>query len=212
VTSRLSVGVFILTLAPAVIADQSPVLLGTDDIYFTFELAEQPLPGTRQVSMVHARTRLCGFQIRGNHRATANPRVEWDMNIDSIHSDAGWTSGVWAATFDVVGQGRKSRPPIVDLSFSIAGDPQSIPARIVGAPNTNNAIKAALETEPANRLFSALSGNNHLITIALTYKDNSSDVIQIRGYHDGTLGGRNSLFNECLRGYTPIRGRTRPVP
>ncbi len=210
--SRLSVGVFILMLAPAVIAAQSPVLLGNDDIYFTFELAEQPLLGTGHVSMVHARTRICGFQIRGNHRNSANPRVEWDMNIDSIHSDAGWISGVWADVFDVVGQERKPRPPIVDLSFSIEGDPQLIAARIVGAPNTDNAIKAVLDNEPANRLFSALSGNNHLVTIALTYKDNGSDVIQIRGYHDGTTGGRNSLFNNCLRGYTPIRGRARPVP
>jgi hypothetical protein len=211
-TSRLSVGVFILTLAPAVVAAQSPVFLGNDDIYFTFDLAEQPLLGTGHVSMVHARTRLCGYQIRGNHRNTANPRVEWDMNIDSIHSDAGWISGVWADVFDVVGQERKPRPPIVDLSFSIDGDPQPIPARIVGAPNTNNAIKAVLDTEPANRLFSALSGNNHLITIALTYMDKGSDVVHIRGYHDGTTGGKNSLFNDCLRGYTPIRGRTRPTP
>ena len=211
-TSRLSVGVFMLTLAPAVIAAQSPLLFGSDDIYFTFELAEQPLLGTGHVSMVHARTRLCGFQIRGNHRNTANPRVEWDMNIDAIHLDAGWTPGILAGAFDVVGQERKPRPPIVDLSFSIEGDPQSISARIIGAPNTNNAIKAVLETEPANRLFSALSGNNHLISIALTYKDNSSDVVQIRGYHDGTTGGKNSLFNQCLGGYTPIRGRTRPVP
>jgi len=211
-TSKLSVIIFLLTLAPAVFAAQNPVLLGSDDIYFTFDLAEQPLRGTGHVSMVHARTRLCGFQIRGNHRNTANPRAEWDMNIDAIHLDAGWTPGIWAGAFDVVGQDRKPRPPIVNLSFSIQGDPQSIPAQIVGSPNTNNAIKAVLETEPASRLFSALSGNNHLITIALTYKDNSSDVVQIRGYRDGTSGGKNSLFNQCLRGYTPIRRGTRPVP
>jgi hypothetical protein len=80
-----------------------------------------------------------------------------------------------------VGQERKPRPPIVDLSFSIKGDPQPIPAQIVGAPNADNAIKAVLEPDPASRLFSALSEYSHIVTIALTYKDSSSDVLQDTG-------------------------------
>ena len=159
-SSRRAVSAFILAVAPAVVAAQSPVvLLGNDDIYFTFDLAERPSFGTGvSATMVHARTRLCGFQIRGNHRSTANPRVEWDMNIDAIHTDAGWTPGIWADAFDVVGAERKPRPPIVDLNFSIDGDNHSIPARLVASPSANNAVRAVLEAEPANRLFSALSG------------------------------------------------------
>jgi hypothetical protein len=209
--SKLSVGVFILTLAPALVAAQSPMLLGADDIYFTWKLAKQPLMGPHGDSTIHATTGLCGFQILGNHRNTANPRVEWDMNIDSIRSDSGWISALTADTFEVVGQERKPRPPIIDLSFSIKGDSQPILAKIEGAPNADNGIKAFLETEPANRLFAALSDYSNLVTIALKYKDNTSEVLQIRGYRYGTTGGKNSAFNSCLRGYTPIR-RTRPVP
>jgi len=53
--SNLSVGVLVLTLVPTVIAAPSPVLLGSDDIYFTFELAKAPLMGSKNVSMIQAR-------------------------------------------------------------------------------------------------------------------------------------------------------------
>jgi hypothetical protein len=59
---------------------------------------------------------------------------------------------VTAGVFDVVGKGRKARAPIVNLSFSIEGNPQVIPAQIVGAPNDSNGIKAFLQTEHANQL------------------------------------------------------------
>jgi len=62
------------------------------------------------------------------------------------------------------GKERKPKPPIVNLIFSVQGDPQSIPARIVGLPNADNAIKALVETEPANRLFAGLTGDEHLVT------------------------------------------------
>jgi hypothetical protein len=53
-----------------------------------------------------------------------------------------------------------------------------------------------------------------LCTIALKYLDNSSDVLEIRGWRGWREfgNGRNSLFKECLRGYTPVRGTLRPVP
>jgi hypothetical protein len=159
-------------------------------------------------------TRLCGFQIRGNHRSHANPRVEWDINVDEIDSGADRIAGVTAGVFDVVGHERKAHPPIVDLSFSIEGNPQTIAARIVGAPNADNGIKAVLETEPAKQLFSAFSDDTHLLTITLKYADNSSGVLQIRGYHDQRKfgGGKNSMFNDCLRGYMPDRGIQVPLP
>jgi hypothetical protein len=105
-----------------------------------------------------------------------------------------------------------TKPPIVNLIFSVQGDPQSIPARIVGLPNADNAIKALVETEPANRLFAGLTGDEHLVTITLTYQDNTIDVLQIRGFSDGTYGGKNSKFSNCLRGYTPEIHGVRPMP
>lgn len=136
------------------------------------------------------------------------------MNIDEINSDEGRIAGVTAGVFDVVGKERNARPPIVDLSFSIEGNPQAIPAQIIGAPNGSNGIKAFLQTEAANRLLSAFSDDSRVITITLKYGDNSNDVLQIRGWHDWRKfsGGKNSLLNECLRGYTPAHGILRPVP
>jgi hypothetical protein len=211
VTSRQSVGFLILALAPGLIAAQTPILLGNYDLYLYTKLADKPVRTSHDTG-VQARTGLCGYNIRGNHRNSANPRVEWDINIDAIHADTGWVSGVSAGAFDVVGKERKPKPPIVNLIFSVQGDPQSIPARIVGLPNADNAIKALVETEPANRLFAGLTGDEHLVTITLTYQDNTIDVLQIRGFSDGTYGGKNSKFSNCLRGYTPEIHGVRPMP
>jgi hypothetical protein len=84
----------------------------------------------------------------------------------------------------------------------------------VGEPNADNGIKAVLEMEPANQLFLAFSDDTRILTITLKYADNSSDVLQIRGYHDWRKfgGGKNSMFNERLRGRMPPRGMSRPVP
>jgi hypothetical protein len=213
-TAKLYVGFLFFAFAPFLVAAQGVVRLDSDDVYFTSQLAKKPLPARAPESMVNAATRLCGFQIRGNHRSRANPRIEWDMNIDEINSDAGRIAGVTAGVFDVVGHERKARPPIVDLSFSIEGSPNAIPARIVGAPNAANGIKAFLDTDSANQLLSAFSDDTHAITISLKYLDNSTDVLQIRGWHDWRKfgGGKNSLLNECLRGYTPVRGLLTPMP
>jgi hypothetical protein len=213
---KSSRGVFILALAPVIVAAQGAVTLDSDDIYFTTQLAAKPIGGAapRASTMIAAPTRLCGFQIRGNHRSRANPRAEWDVNIDEINSDSGRIVGVTAGAFDVAGHERKPRPPIVDLTFSIEGDPDAIPARIVGAPNASNGIKAILESESANRLLTAFSDDTHVITIVLKYSGDGSDVLRLRGYHDSRKfgGGKNSLLDECLRGYTPQRGISRPVP
>jgi hypothetical protein len=84
----------------------------------------------------------------------------------------------------------------------------------VGAPNGDNGIKAFLELEPANQVFSAFSDDTRILTITLKYADNSSDVLQVRGYHDWRKfgGGKNSMFNECLRGHMPPRGIEMPIP
>ncbi len=212
--AKLFVGIFILALAPAIVAAQNPVLLSSDDIYLTTRLTKRASGAPPSEGMTSAPTRLCGFQIRGNHRSRANPRVEWDMNIDEIDSGPDRVVGVTAGVFDVVGHQRKARPPIVDFSFSIEGDPQTIPARIVGTPNADNGITAVLETVPARQLFSAFSDDTHILTITLKYADSSTDVLQIRGYHDQRKfgGGKNSMFNECLRGRMPARGIQMPIP
>jgi len=212
--AKLFTGVFILTLAPAIVAAQNAVLLSNDDVYLTTRFTKGTLGAPASEGMVSVPTRLCGFQIRGNHRNQAIPRVEWDINIDEIDSGADRIAGVTAGAFDVVGSHeRKARPAIVDLTFSIEGNPQTIPARIVGAPNADNGIKAVLETESAKQLFSAFSDDTHILTITLKYADNGSDVLQIRGYHDQRKfgGGKNSMFNDCLRGYLPDRGIQRPI-
>jgi hypothetical protein len=211
---KIFVSVFVLILAPAIVAAQSAILLSTDDIFLTTELTKRTLGAPASGGMNSAPTQMCGFQIRGNHRSRANPRVEWDMNVDQINIGTGWIAGVTAGVFDVVGHERKARPPIVDLSFSIEGNPQTISARIVGAPNADNGIKAVLETESAYQVFSAFSDDTHTLTIVLKYADNSSDVLQIRGYHDSRKfgGEKNSFFNECLRGHLPPRGIQMPIP
>jgi hypothetical protein len=211
VTSKQTVVIVILALAPGLIAAQTPILLGNYDLYLYTKLAEKPVR-TSHDTTVQARTGLCGYNIRGNHRNSANPRVEWDINIDAIHADTGWVSGISAGAFDVVGKERTPKPPIVALTFSVNGDPQLIPARIVGLPNADNAIKALVETEPADRLFAGLTGDEHLVTITLKYQDDTIDVLQIRGFSDGTYGGKNSAFSNCLRGYTKAIHGVRPIP
>jgi hypothetical protein len=213
--AKLFVGVFILTLAPVIVAAQNAVLLSSDDIYLTTRLTKGTSGAPASGAMISIPTRLCGFQIRGNHRSRTIPRTEWDINIDEIDSGTDRIAGITAGAFDVVsGHERKARPPIVDLSFSIEGNPQTIAARIVGAPNADNGIKAVLETESAKQLFSAFSDDAHILTIALKYADSSSDALQIRGYRDLRKfgGGKNSMFNECLRGHIPERGIQEPIP
>jgi hypothetical protein len=215
-TTKLAVSVLLFALAPAIAAAQKTILLSSDDLYFAAQLAKKPLPSRTGAtdSAANAPTRICGFQIRGNHQSRANPRVEWDINIDEINLETGRIAGVTAGTFDVAGHGRKARPAIVELGFSIEGSPQAIPARIVGAPNADNGIKAMLETDPANQLFAALSTDAHLISISMKYADDTVEVLQIRPNHDWRkfAGEKNSMFQECLRGYTPVGNIKRAMP
>jgi hypothetical protein len=211
---RRSASAIVLLLTPMILAAENAVVLSSDDLYFMSELAKKPLPDRDSESMTLAPTRLCGFQIRGNHKSHANPRVEWDFNIDQIAANGGWVAGVTAGAFDVTGHDRKARPPITDLTFSIEGHAQPISARIVGTPNADNGIKAFLEADAAGRLLTAFSDDSHLITIALKYSDGSTEMLQIRGWHDWRKfsGGKNTLLNECLRGYTLQPELPRPVP
>lgn len=166
---------------------QSPVTLDSDDVYFQFTQ--------------HSVPQMCGFTIRGNHRSRDNPHTEWDLNIDQITGGGRTIAGISAGAFEVDGRKRIPKPPIVGLAFFIEDDPEPIPARIVGQPNPANGIRAALETDPANKLFKAFSDSD-VIKINLEYQGGSSDQLIIRGWHDSERG-KNSLFNQCLRGNTP---------
>jgi hypothetical protein len=200
-----SVAAVFLLAAAFTVSAQAPVVLSSDDIYLMTR------PGNKTAE---ASGHLCGFQIRGNHRSHASPRVEWDFNIDQIEVQGGAIAGVSAGVFDVTGHDRKPRPAIVDLSFSIEGDPEPIAAKILGSPNADNGVKGALDVEPAYRLFTALGSDAHQVVIALKFADGSAATVQIRGNHDWRKfgGGKNSFFDECLRGQMPPRGFERLVP
>jgi hypothetical protein len=66
-------------------------------------------------------SRRTGFSIRGKRHSRANPRVEWDLNIDELMAGTTRIAGISAGTFDVVGHERKPRSPIVELNFLITG-------------------------------------------------------------------------------------------
>jgi hypothetical protein len=181
--------VLFLALGPVPAFSQAPIRLDAGDVYFQFRPASQK-----------GAVGLCGFNIRGNHNSRANPRVEWDLNIDELMAGTTRVVGVSAGTFNVVGHDRKARAPIVELNFSVDGDPQPIPARMVGLPNADNAVKALLDEASANKLFTAFSEGRR-VTISFKYADDTADVLQVEGWRFGS--GKNSDFNQCLRGFTP---------
>lgn len=197
---KSSLGVIMSTLAITVAGAQSPIWLDSNDVYFQFRPAVKNAPDS---------VGLCGFTIRGNHYSHKNPHVEWDLNIDELLSGSRRVVGISAGTFDVVGRKRTGRSAIVELAFTIDGDPEPIPANIVGAPNQDNAIRAILETEQAGRLFTAFSEAKQ-ITIDLKYGDSSADTLRVRGWHDWKMGP-NSNFALCLKGYTPELHNLRQV-
>ena len=201
---RSSLSGLIFTLSTVIAGAQTPIVLSDYDVYLQTRLEKKHSPGS---------VGLCGFTILGNHRSRMSPRVEWDLNIDELTSGETQVVGITAGTFDVLGHTRTARSPIVEMSFVVEGEAEPIRARIVGSPNADNAITAMLDTQPASMLFTAFS-NTKLITIELHYADHTEDVLQVRGWHDARKfgGGKNSFFNECLRGLMPRVGVTKVTP
>lgn len=192
-----------LTFGCATALGQAVLSVDPNEIYFQFT----PSPSVKN------NARLCGFSILANHHSRSNPKVEWDVNIDEIVTPERQVAGISAGTFDVVDRVRKARPPIIDMSFSIEGETEAIPAKIVGSPNFDNAIRAILEAEPAAKLFTAFS-EAQLVILTLKYDNGTSDALKIRGYGDRRKfgGGKNSYFNQCLQGLAPRAGRPVPIP
>ncbi len=201
---RLSIIIAIL-LVPVFSRAETPVRLSGDDVLFEFAgvgTDSSQLGSKLAVTKKASSNRLCGFQIRGNHTSRANPHIEWDMNIDQIVTPERAVAGLSAGTFEVTDHKRKPRAPITDLSFTLNGAAESIVAAVQGIPNADNGIVAVLEAEPANRLFAEFQ-TMHPIVISMRYSDGRSDQIEVRGFRDERKfgGGKNSYFNECLRGF-----------
>lgn len=172
----------------SIVAAQDVVKLNMSDIYFEW----RPLS---------KKSAVCGFSIYGNHSSSQDPRIEWDLHVDEVVNGAERVAGISAGTFNVSGKTRSPRPAVTELSFSLADDPTPIVARIVGPPNQSNGVRGILDPEPAKKLFYALSNEHHIVA-TLKYADASAEVLQFAGFRD-PHGGKNSDFEDCLRGRTP---------
>ena len=195
----------LMGLVPMIGHTQTPIRLDSDDVLFQLQglAMENSHTGTNMERISKPSTkRLCGFAIRGNHRSSANPHIEWDLNIDQIITPGGTAAGVSAGTFNVMDHKRNPRPAITHLSFTVTGLAEPIVAEIRGVPNANNGIVALLQPEPASQLFAEFQ-TEHPIVISLEYADSSTEHLEVRGFQDMRKfgGGKNSYFNECLRGF-----------
>jgi hypothetical protein len=150
---------------------------------------------------------ICGYAVQGNRHGWKNPRTEWDINIDEVVQGDNRAVGVSAGSFVVTGKTRTPRSPIIELVFTTEDDVERFPAQLVGAPNRDNGLSGKIDLERAPQLFKALS-NGRRIDVTLKYADGSLDHLQFSGFRDTRKfgGGKNSPFDECLRGRTPTPG------
>jgi hypothetical protein len=158
---------------------------------------------------------MCGYSILGNHLSRDNPKIEWDINIDEIVQGSNRAIGVSAGTFTVKDKTRSPRPPITELSFTTQDDPVPVDARLLGTPNAYNGIRGALDLDHAVKLLHAISEDRQIVA-TLKYGDGTSDILKFEGFRDTRKfgKGKNSPFEECLRGLTPPGSRfnTQPLP
>jgi hypothetical protein len=182
----LLAGIVLLSTASA----QTLVKLNMSDIYFQWK----PMPKG---------SAMCGYSILGNHVSRDNPKIEWDINIDEIVQGDNRAIGVSAGTFTVQDKKRTPRPPITEISFTTQDDPVPVEARLLGT-NAYNGIRAALDLDRGAKLIHSISEDRQIVA-TLKYGDGTSDVLQFEGFRDTRKfgGGKNSPFDECLRGLTP---------
>jgi hypothetical protein len=198
----------LIVLMPMLGHTQTPTRLDSDDVLFQFQglATESSHTGTNiATTSKPSSKRLCGFAIRGKHRRSANPHVEWDLNIDQIVTPDGTVGGVSAGTFDVTDHKRKPRPAITQLSFTVTGVAEPVVAAIRGVPNADNGIVALLQPEPASQLFAEFQTERPIV-ISLQYADRTADQLEVRGFRDRRKfgGGKSSYFSECLRGFKAV--------
>ena len=190
----------IVLFSPA--SAQNVVKLLQSDIYFQWKSAPKG-------------SAMCGYSVLGNHLSRDNPKTEWDINIDEIVQGDNRAIGVSAGTFTVQDKKRTPRPPITELSFTTQDDPSPVEARLIGTPNAYNGIRASLDLDRGAKLIHAISEDRQIAAM-LKYGDGTTDVLKFEGFRDNRKfgGGRNSPFEECLRGLTPhvSRFNTQPLP
>jgi hypothetical protein len=193
----LLVGIAFLTPASA----QNVIKLNMSDIYFQW----RPLPKG---------SAMCGYSILGNHLSRDNPKTERDINIDEIVQGDNRAIGVSAGTFTVQDKKRTPRPPITEISFTTQDDPVPVEARLIGT-NAYNDIRAALDFDRGTNLIHSISEDRQIVA-TLKYGDGTIDILKFEGFRDTRKfgGGKNSPFEECLRGLTPrvSKYNMRPLP
>ena len=157
---------------------------------------------------------MCGYSILGNHLSRDNPKTEWDINIDEIVQGDNRAIGVSAGTFTVQDKKRTPRPPITEISFTTQDDPVPVEARLIGT-NAYNDIRAALDFDRGTNLIHSISEDRQIVA-TLKYGDGTIDILKFEGFRDTRKfgGGKNSPFEECLRGLTPrvSKYNMRPLP
>lgn len=156
---------------------------------------------------------MCGYSVLGNHLSRDNPKVEWDINIDEVVQGDNKAIGVSAGTFTVQDKKRTPRQPITQVSFTTQDDPVPVEARLIGTPNAFNGIRAALDLDRGSKLIHSISEDRWIVA-TLKYDDGTSDILKFEGFRDNRKfgGGKNSPFEECLRGRTPRITNPRPLP
>ncbi len=197
--SELLLSVLLGSLTSTALA-QDPIRIDMSDVYFEW----RPMPKGSAV---------CGYAVLGNHLSRADPKVEWDINVDEIVQGERRIAAVSAGTFVVSGKTRTPRPPITELSFTLEDDPEPLLAELAGAPNKDNGVRGTLDLDRAAKLFQAFSNEDRIVA-TFKYVDGTSDVLKFRGVRDlRKFGrGRNSQFEECLRGLLPKMINPRPAP
>ncbi len=190
----------IVLVSPA--SAQNVVKLLQSDIYFQWKPAPKG-------------SAMCGYSVLGNHLSHDNPKTEWDINIDEIVQGNNRAIGVSAGTFTVQDKKRSPRPAITELSFTTQDDPAPVEARLLGAPNSFNGIRAALDFDRGAKLLHSISEDRQ-IAATLKYGDGTIDVLKFEGFRDRRKfgGGKNSPFEECLRGRLPAASQfnIQPLP
>lgn len=188
--------------APVAVAATAPVTLSENDVWFEWRIAKA---GTKYQET------MCGFKIEGNHLSGDIPRSEWDINIDQLPAGDKVVVGISAGAFEVLSkdkhQDRKPKPPIVTLSFAVAGEAEPIVARIVPPPSAVNAIRAIIDSEPGARLFSALY-EARPVAISIAYEGGGADQLLLQNWHDRMkfAGDKNGYLHQCEEGMKKAAG------
>jgi hypothetical protein len=139
----------------------------------------------------------CGFAILANHRARDDPHVEWDVNVEQVNNGSHIAVSVTAASFTVTHRSRIARAPVADLSFAADQDPQPIRVHFAGAADADGAVRGAIASDEATRLFAAV-GAGSFITVVLDFPDRQPESLRFHFVRDSS-GPAQGAFAELCR-------------